>query len=67
MENIILIIFVTIVVVVALYLSIAIPDFIVSLEDGVIRFIIECFTKGKGPKVAWRNFKDMFKHIETYF
>lgn len=67
MENVILIIFVTIVVVVVIYLLDGFPNFIISLEDGVIRFIIECFTKGKGPKVAWKNFKDMFKHIDTYF
>lgn len=65
MENIILVVFVIIVVAVALYLSLGLPDFIISLEDGIIRFIIECFTKG--PKVAWKNFKDMFKHIGTYF
>lgn len=65
MENIILIVFVTIVVVVALYLSLGLPNFIISLEDGIIRFIIECFTKS--PKIAWKNFKDMFKHIGTYF
>lgn len=67
MENIILVVFVTIVVVIAIYLFDCVSDVIRSVEDGIIRFIIECFTKEKGPKVAWKNFKDMFKHIDTYF